>query len=108
MATNLVRKLYGTARHAAIRAYTGYRALTSAVAQYQGQGDARVAEAAKQRKTAAAQRQKQVKSRVKAVKKVTRTVTTGSRSERAAQLKSIRKDPRKRQTLRTRVKFYTT
>jgi hypothetical protein len=104
MATNLVRKLYGTARHAAIRAYTGYRALSDAVAQYQGQGEAR----AKERKVASAQRQKQVKSRVRAVKKVSRTVTTGSRIERANQLRSIRKDPRKRQTLRTRVKFYTT
>jgi hypothetical protein len=108
MATNLVRKLYGTARHAAIRAYTGYRALSDAVAQYQGQGEARTAAQAKERKVASAQRQKQVKSRVRAVKKVSRTVTTGSRIERANQLRSIRKDPRKRQTLRTRVKFYTT
>lgn len=114
MATNLIRKLYNTARHTAIRAYIGYRALRGATRQYQKDADKKAAVEARktkanirQKKFTAQEQRKRVRSRVLGVRKLTKTVTTGSRVERAGQLRHLRSNPATKAVLRRRIKFYT-
>lgn len=52
-------------------------------------------------------RQKYFKARVKGVQAVTRTITKGSRKQRAAQLRTLRNNPRTRSILRSQVKYKT-
>ena len=111
MATNIIRKLYHTARHAALRAYVGYRSLAGAVNRSQNEANRQTQAKHKahvqEQKLAAMHRRKATKARVQGVKKVTRSVTKGTRKERADQLRAYRRNPNTRATLRKRVKFYT-
>jgi hypothetical protein len=95
MATNLLRSLANRARVIIRSSYIGGSAVHNAVKN------------SKQSHESSGPKPVRAKSRVKGVQRAARSVTSGTRAQRAKQLKAIRANPAKKQTLRTRAKFYT-
>ena len=93
MATNLFRDIYRSARRIGLNSYAAYTAK-------------KIDTDAQKHRTAALRRQ-HASRRVSGVKRATLSTTSGTRTNRARQLKAMRANPTTRAALKRRVHFYT-